>query len=74
MKLPRDLENLITDYYVSIIMHEMRQKTNTEFRKRNMVLELQSFHTTTLIGGSFSPKFCLAVLYYMNNNRLFMMM
>ena len=73
MKLPRDLENLILEYYVSMLTYELQQKVKAKFQKNSMLLELRSFHTTTHIAGRFSPKFCLAVIYYMNSNHMFMM-
>ena len=66
MKLPVDLLNIVTDYYVSMMMYELRQKLNAEFLKNNCVLHLKSFHVTTHFDGQFCPKFCLAVLRYMN--------
>ena len=66
MKLPVDLLNIVTDYYVSMMMYELRQKLNSEFLKNNCVLHLKSFHVTTHFDGHFCPKFCLAVLRYMN--------
>lgn len=68
MKLPPDLINIVTDYYCSILMYECKQMLLAEFRKNNQVLHLKSFHQTTHYGGSFCPRFCLAVLRYMNKH------
>jgi len=71
MQIPIDILNIITDYYVSMIMHELKQKLNTEFRKNNVVCHLKSFHETTLVDDVFCHKFCLAVLNYMRRHEMF---
>ena len=65
MELPTDLVNIITDYYVSMLMHDIKQKLNTEFRKNNVVCHLKTFHRCTLVHDKFCYRFCLAVLNYM---------
>ena len=71
MQLPDDILNIITDYYVSMVMYDIRQKVHTEFKKNNVVRHIKSFHDTTLSDGDFCPKFCLAVVNYMNKHRMF---
>ena len=71
MRLPIDILNIITDYYVAMMMHEVRQKLNTEFRKNNVVCHLKSFHQCTLVDEKFCYKFCLAVLNYMKKHKMF---
>ena len=71
MRIPIDLLNLITDYYVSLEMFELRQKLHTELRKNTVVLHLKSFHECTLVDNEFCYKFCLAVLNYMRRHRMF---
>ena len=66
MFLPQDVVNLITEYYVSMQMFELRQRLHAEFLKNHVMFHLKSFHETTLTDGVFNPTFCLAVLNYMN--------
>lgn len=68
MFIPVELINIITDYYVSLMMYEVKQRMNAEFQKNTTIAHLKSFHETTLANGMFSPSFCLAVLKYMNRH------
>ena len=71
MHIPTDVLNIINDYYVSMMVHDVRQKLNTEFHKNNVVCHLKSFHETTLVDNKFCHKFCLAVLNYMRRHHMF---
>ena len=71
MFVPVDIINLITDYYVSIQMYELKQRVNTEFRKNLVVCHMKSFHETTVTNGVFCHKFCLAVLKFMQIHNMF---
>ena len=68
--LPRDID-LITDYYVSITMFELKQKLDAQFFKTNNINHLKSFHETTHTDGKFSYKFALSVINYMNKHEMF---
>ena len=70
MYIPLDIINLITDYYVSMQMHELKQRMNTEFHKNLVVCHMKSFHETTLTNGVFCHRFCLAVLKFMRINHM----
>ena len=71
MELPIDILNIITDYYVSMLMFESKQRIHTEFLKNNMICHLKTFHETTHVGNQFCHKFCLAVLKYMRKHSMF---
>ena len=70
MQIPFDIINIITDYYVSMLMFDVKQKLNTEFRKNNLVCHIKTFHQCTLVDEKFCYKFCLAVLNYMRKNKI----
>ena len=70
MRIPIDLINIITDYYVSMVMYDTKQRMNAEFRKNIVIAHLKSFHETTHEDGVFSPSFCLAVLGYMKRHNM----
>ena len=69
--LPKDLLNLITEYYVSMYMYEIKQRLHQELRMRGVIQHLKAFHSSAVIDGVFCHKFCLAVLKYMNMNNIF---
>ena len=71
MRLPIDLVNIINDYYVGMLMHELKQKMHAEFHFNVVIRHLKSFHETTHSNGAFCPSFCLAVLNYMRRHKMF---
>ena len=70
MYIPVDVLNLITDYYVSMMMFETKQKMHQEFRKIHVVNHLRALHNTTLTDGKFNSSFCLEILKYMNKHSM----
>ena len=68
MYLPPDILNIITDYYVSHLMFEIKQRMNQEFKKMHVVNHLKALHSTTMTNDKFNPYFCLAILKYMNKH------
>ena len=71
MIIPSVIIELITDYYVSMMLFETKQKLNTELFKLHTLNHLKVLHETTVSNlGKFDYKFCLGVLNYMNENKM----
>ena len=68
--LPTDILNLITDYYVSMTMYEIKQGLNQQIKSIRMIQHLKAFHSTTTNDGVFCPYFCLTVINYMKTDPL----
>jgi len=68
--LPTDILNLISDYYVSMTMYEIKQSLNQQIKAIRMIQHLKAFHSTTINDGEFCPYSCLAVINYMKTDPL----
>ena len=69
--LPKDLLSIVTEYYVSMYMYEIKQRLHQELRMMHVVQHLKAFHSSCIIDGVFCHKFCLSVLKYMNLNNIY---